>query len=498
MIKILNTKQIKDLDAYTITNEPIASIDLMERACRAFCSWFTDHIDPAKRIGVVCGTGNNGGDGLGIARLLKSWDYTVKVWIIKGGVTESEDFKINLLRLEGKVEINFIEEEVDRDVFGECDVLIDAIFGSGLSRPPEGIYAQVIDVMNQSDTIRIAADIPSGLLADKLSSGSIVKANYTVTFQLPKLAFMFPSCYEFVGDWCTVDIGLSRDGIEVAETNHFLMTRKGVDKLLRPQHKFDHKGTRGHALIIAGSYGKMGAAVLAARGALRAGVGLVTVHIPKTGYSIIQTSVPEAMADVDESDYFFTAAADLERYNTIGIGPGIGQDQKTVIALGDILVAFGRPVVLDADAINILGAHRELLQVIPKGSVLTPHPREFERVAGPWTSDFERLDKQREFSRSHGVIIVLKGAHTSVTSADGDVFFNNTGNPGMATGGMGDVLTGIITALLAAGHSPLEAALLGVWTHGMSGDSVARKKGLRGFTATDLIAEIPDSFRQLT
>ncbi len=498
MIKILNTQQIKDLDAYTIRNEPIASIDLMERACRSFCSWFTDRFDPMNRVGVVCGTGNNGGDGLGIARMLKSWDYPVQVWIVKGSVAESEDFKINLSRLQGVVEVNYLEEGFDSEVFSGCAVLMDAIFGSGLSRPPEGIYAEVIKAINRADAIRVAVDIPSGLMADKPSVGAIVQAQYTVSFQLPKLAFFFPSNHAYVGTWCTVDLGLSKDAMDTSETKHWLLTKRSISKLLKPLQKFDHKGNRGHALLIAGSYGKMGAAVLAARSALRTGIGLITVHTPTSGYEIIQTSVPEAMTSIDDSEFCFSSVPDLTSYHALGIGPGIGQDKNTVKALRDVLEKFGRPVVLDADALNLIGANRELVHVIPAGSILTPHPKEFERLAGTWKNDFERLEKQKEFARAHSVIVVLKGAHTSITSAEGKVYFNNTGNPGMATGGMGDVLTGILTALLAGGYSSLEAAQVGVWIHGLAGDEVAIKQGTRGMVASDVIDHLPAAFRRLT
>ena len=497
MIKILNSQQIKALDTYTIQHEPIASIDLMERACRAFCFWFTDRFDTTQNIGVVCGTGNNGGDGLGIARLLNSWDYPVRVWVIKGSGVPSEDFQINLSRLGGKVEVVYLQEGFDGRLFSSCDVLIDAIFGSGLSRPVDGLYAAVIESMNESNTVRISVDIPSGLFADKPTEGRIVNAHHTISFQLPKLAFFFPSNYPVVGEWRTVNIGLSKDGIRSAATANFLLTMKSMSKLLKPLNKFDHKGTRGRALLIAGSYGKMGAAVLASRGALRTGVGLLTVHVPKIGYNIVQTSVPEAMASVDDSEYFFSSIPDLTSYDALGTGPGLGQDKNTVKALKDVLEKFGRPVVLDADAINIVGSNRELLHVVPKGSIFTPHPTEFERLVGSWKNEFERLEKQKEFSFSFSVVLVLKGAHTSITTPDGKVYFNKTGNPGMATGGTGDVLTGIITALLAGGYASLEAAQLGVFLHGLAGDEAAKKRGMRGLIASEIIDHLSDAFVRL-
>lgn len=495
MIKILSAKQIKELDAYTIANEPIASVDLMERACRAFCSWFTDRFDTSHTIGVVCGTGNNGGDGLGIARMLHAWDFPVKVWVIKGVATASDDFKINLNRL--KTDVTYIENTFEQDIFSECDVLIDAIFGTGLTRPADGLYAVVINTINETKAIRIAVDIPSGLLADAPSSGTIVKADYTLSFQLPKVAFFFADSYPYVGEWITVDIGLSKSGIQKADANIFLLTKKSVSRLLKPQKKFDHKGTRGHALLIAGSYGKMGAAVLASRSALRAGVGLLTTHVPECGYSILQAAVPEAMASVDESIKFITGCPDLTSYNAIGIGPGIGKHEATVKAMGQLLKQVNVPIVLDADAINCLGEHRELLELLPTGSILTPHPKEFERVAGKWNNDFERLVLQKEFSKTYQVIVVFKGAHTAISCPDGKVFFNNTGNPGMATAGSGDVLTGILTSLLAQGYPSLEAAQLGVWLHGLAGDEARRKLGSRCMIASDIIDYLPVAAEKL-
>lgn len=495
MIKILSAKQIKELDAYTIASEPIASVDLMERACRAFCSWFTDRFDTSYTIGVVCGTGNNGGDGLGIARMLLAWDFPVKVWVIKGGVTESDDFKVNLNRL--KAAVTYIENTFEQDIFSACDVLIDAIFGTGLTRPAEGLYAAVINTLNETKAIRIAVDVPSGLLADAPSSGAIVKADYTLSFQLPKVAFFFAENYPHVGEWFTVDIGLSKAGIQEADTNNFLLTKKSVSRLLKPQKKFDHKGTRGHALLIAGSYGKMGAAVLASRSALRTGVGLLTTHVPECGYTILQTAVPEAMISVDESLKFITGYPDLMFFNAVGIGPGIGKHNTTAKALGILLKQVNVPIVLDADAINCLGEQRELLEFLPPGSILTPHPKEFERVAGKWNNDFERLARQQEFSKTYQVVVVLKGAHTAISSPDGKVFFNNTGNPGMATAGSGDVLTGIITSLLAQGYPSLEAAQLGVWLHGLAGDEAKRKLGSRCMIASDIIDYLPAAAEKL-
>ncbi|HEY9006690.1 NAD(P)H-hydrate dehydratase [Ohtaekwangia sp.] len=498
MIRVLSSQQIKALDAYTIQHEPVASIDLMERACRAFVSWFTGRFDTSEQVGIVCGTGNNGGDGLGIARLLREWSYPVKVWCIRGG-SETDDFKANLQRIQGKTEIVEITaaSSIHKDIFQDCDVVIDAIFGSGLSRPVEGIYAQVIHLLNDTDTLRVAVDIPSGLMADRASQGAIVRADYTVTFQIPKLAFFFPGNFQFVGEWCVVDIGLNKAFIHQTATQHFHTTAKDIRRIIRPRGKFDHKGTYGHALLIAGSYGKMGAALLSADALLRAGVGLLTVHIPKCGYTILQTAVREAMASIDEHDHFFTIVPPLENYTTIGIGPGLGHDKQTVKAFRKVLEDFRRPMVIDADGLNILSANRELFPLIPPGSILTPHPKEFERLAGKWSDDFSRLEKQKALAGQLRSVIVVKGAFTSIATPDGNIYFNPTGNPGMATGGTGDVLTGILTGLLAQGYSSTDAAIAGVYIHGLAGDLAAREKEMISLIASDVVNFLPSAFKKV-
>lgn len=493
-MKILDTNQIRELDAYTIQHEPVSSIDLMERASRAFVDWFTLHFPVTKKIGVVCGTGNNGGDGLAIARMLHEWEFSVQVWIIRGGAPESEDFRVNKKRLNEKIEQREIRSDKEDISFSGCDVLIDAIFGSGLSRPAAGVYARVIHLVNEAPALRIAVDIPSGLMADAPSPGPIVRADHTVTFQLPKLSFLFPGTYPFTGDWEALDIGLDKDFIKQAAAKYFYTRMKDVRRIMRVRKKHDHKGTFGHALLIAGSYGKMGAAVLASRAALRVGLGLLTTHIPKCGYTIIQGAVPEAMALVDDNAEIFTGAREPGSYAAVGVGPGLGQDARTVKALTGVLEQCDKPVVLDADALNILAANRHLLPLIPAGSILTPHPKEFERLAGEWKNDFEKLALQQQMASDFRVIVVLKGAHTSVATPTGDVHFNSTGNPGMGTGGSGDVLTGVLTGLLAQNYSPVEAAVAGVFLHGFSGDLAVAGCGMDALIASDLITHLPEAF----
>lgn len=494
-MKIFSVDQIKAWDQFTIQHEPITSIDLMERAGSAFVQWFVERYDASHKVGVVCGTGNNGGDGLAIARMLHEWNYPVNVWIISGG-QPSEDFSINRKRLEGHVSITEIKEKAP-ETFSSCKILIDAIFGSGLSRPVQGIYREVIARLNSANSIRIAVDVPSGLFIDKPSTSEIVKANHTVTFQLPKLAFVMPENNQWVGNWHVVDIGLSKLFCKDTITEYTYTDRKAATRLLKPRSKFDHKGKFGHALLIAGSTGKMGAAVLTARATMRSGVGLLTVHVPGNGYTIMQTSVPEAMATIDESHDFFSGRAIEPHFDTIGIGPGLGMAKETGLALRNLFEDFKKPMVIDADAINLIADIPGLLEKIPAGSILTPHPGEFARLVGTWENDFARLDKLQALAKKINCTVVLKGAHTAIASCHGAVAFNSTGNPGMATGGSGDVLTGILTALLAQRYPPQEAAVLGVYLHGLAGDLAALVKGFNSLNAGDIVDFLPDSFQKI-
>jgi ADP-dependent NAD(P)H-hydrate dehydratase / NAD(P)H-hydrate epimerase len=494
VLKILSTEQIKSLDAATIQRDNILSIDLMERACQAFVKWYHERFDTTTKIGIVCGTGNNGGDGLGIARILTEWGYHVRVWIVRSSGKETDDFKINADRLKGKIEAEEFTESISS--FADCNILIDAIFGSGLTRSVDGIHGKAILAINNQPAVRIAVDIPSGLFADKHSTGTIVKADYTVSFQLPKLAFLFPENHKYVGDWHLVDIGLNKSFIKESTSDSYYLTKKSAKRILKAKSTFDHKGDNGKALLIAGSEGKMGACILSARACLRAGVGLLTVHIPKIGYSILQTSVPEAMVSSDPSNEIFSTCPEVDSYDVIGIGPGIGQAAKTIIAFKKLL-GSGKPLVIDADGLNILSIHSELLHMIPTGSILTPHPKEFERLVGEWKDDFDRLEKQRRLAKETKSVVILKGAHTSITTPDGKVYFNNTGNPGMAKGGAGDVLTGILTGLRAQKYSAEEASILGVYLHGLSGDLGVREKGTNSLIASDLIDFLPAAFKNL-
>jgi hydroxyethylthiazole kinase-like uncharacterized protein yjeF len=479
-MKIFNVSQIREADNYTVVNEPISSLNLMERASTAFVRWFCDQFVNTRPVAIFSGKGNNGGDGLVIARLLCNRGYQVKVYVIVHSVNESADFRENLTRLKNHTTPSEINQIDDFPHFSANTIIVDAIFGSGLSRPATGVVAEVITALNNTTNKIISVDIASGLYADKTNDKKdvIIKPHCTVSFQFPKLAFMLPQNADFVGSWHVVDIGLHPQYISNTSTPYHYTDQPAAERLIIPRAKFSHKGTFGHALLVAGSFGKMGAAVLAGKACLRSGVGLLTMYIPACGYDIMQISLPEAMTTVDPNLKYLSELPDISTYSAIGIGPGLGQEKSASIVLQKLLNTAKAGLVIDADALNLLASNQDLPDLLPKGTILTPHPKEFQRLAGESTDEFHRLEVARDFARKHQVILCLKGANTAVILSNGDVHFNSTGNAGMATGGTGDVLTGIITALLAQGYSPEHAAILGVYQHGLAGDRAAEKKGM--------------------
>ncbi|MCF0057266.1 NAD(P)H-hydrate dehydratase [Dyadobacter sp. CY356] len=491
-MKILNVNQIRELDAATIQNEPISSLDLMERASQAFVKWYEDRFDTKKSISVFCGKGNNGGDGLAISRILSGKGYHVRFFVIEYSKDASEDFLKNLVKIENLVQVKSIYEVNAMPEFVDDHIIIDALLGSGLSRPVEGLLQDVINKINDAPGTIISVDIASGLYVDKSNekTDTIIEPDYTVTFQLPKLAFMMPQNAAFTGDWHVVDIGLDKKYIEDAPTSYHFTDKKDAGSLVKSREKFSHKGTFGHALIMAGSYGKVGAATLSSRACAHSGAGLLTVHVPECGYEILQISLPEAMISVDQNRKYITSVPELDSFSAIGIGPGIGQEPLTVRMLDELLDKIKVPLIIDADALNILSKHPDLLDKLPDKTILSPHPKEFQRLAGESSNEFDRLELARNFAQKYNVIICLKGAYTAVILSNGDVHFNSTGNAGMATGGSGDVLTGILTSLLAQKYTPENAAIFGVFQHGLAGDKAADKKTKTAMVASDIIENL--------
>jgi NAD(P)H-hydrate epimerase len=498
-MKILNSAQIRQVDAFTIEHEPILSIDLMERAASKCFDWIASKIDKNRKIKVICGLGNNGCDGLVIARLLINAGYIVDVIIIRHTDKTSDDFKVNEERLHKLKKKNIIEVQniYDLPAFHDGEVIIDAIFGSGLSKPVEGLPAEVIEHINKCKGYVIAVDLPSGLFSEDNTTNNhkaIVNADVTLTFQLPKLAFLLPGNYAYVGEWWTLDIGLNMEFIDSLDSPYYFVQEDNVRQMLKVRGKFTHKGNFGHALLMSGSFGKMGAALLASEAALRAGAGLVTTHIVRKGYDIIQTAVPEAMVSLDAAEEFISSVPDISKYNAIAIGPGIDIKEETQKALKLLIQSSSIPVIFDADALNILAENKTWLSFLPKHSILTPHPKEFERLAGKPANDIERLQMQKEFSVKFSVYVVYKGAYTTISAPDGKLFFNSTGNPGMATGGSGDVLTGILLGLKACGYSSLETAILGTYLHGKAGDLAKELEGEEALIARDIIDNLGEAF----
>ena len=502
MIKIFPTIQLKELDAYTIENEPVSSIDLMERASRALARAMSERWSAETPFTVFAGPGNNGGDALAVSRLLAERGCRVEVYLFNTKGTLSPDCETNKERLAGVAGIDFheITTQFVPPVLTAEHVVVDGLFGSGLNKPLSGGFAAVVKYINTSPATVVAIDVPSGLMGGDNTyniQANIIRADLTLSLQLPKLAFLFAENAPFVGEWQLLDIGLSEEAIEEKETDFALTEHEDVASMLKPRGKFAHKGNFGRALLIAGSQGMAGASVLAARACLRSGVGLLTVHIPFCNNFIVQTSVPEAMTEIDINDVRFSCATDTDDYQAVGIGPGLGKAGDTEAALLEQIESCQTPMVVDADALNLLGEHRSYIGRLPKGSILTPHPKELERLVGKCQNSYERLTKARELARSAGVHIILKGAYSVVIAPSGKCWFNPTGNPGMATGGSGDVLTGVVLALLAQGYDAETAARMAAYVHGLAGDIACKKHGVMGMTAGDIVTCLPPAWRML-
>lgn len=503
MIKIFPTNEVKQLDAYTIENEPIASIDLMERASQALAEAISARWTTLTPFVVFAGPGNNGGDALAVARLMANEGYNMQVYLFNTKGYLSADCEVNKERLMqmDKVDFHEITSKFVPPVLTSNHVVIDGLFGSGLNKPLEGGFASVVKYINASSATIVAIDVPSGLMGEEnlyTSQTAIIKANLTLTLQQPKLAFLFAENHPYVGEWEVLDIGLSKQAIEEIPTPWRMITEDDVKQMLKPRSMHSHKGTYGRGLLIAGSHGMAGASILAAKGALRSGIGLLTIHLPFLNNAIVQAAVPEAMTDIDVHDTCFSNTMDTDDYQAVAIGPGLGQTRITEKALLDQLVTTNIPMVIDADALNILSDNKNYLNKLPKGSILTPHPKELERLVGRCNTSYERLQRACELSAKANVHIVLKGAYTAIIQPSGDVYFNTTGNAGMATGGSGDVLTGILLALLAQGYDADSAAKIGVYMHGLAGDGAANQMGQIAMTASDIISCLPQAWKTIS
>jgi NAD(P)H-hydrate epimerase len=474
----------------------------MERAANSIFEKYIRTFDSSHPVCVIAGPGNNGGDALALARIMLQKKYKVKVVLLHVGKL-SADCEINKNRLSEKFpesliefETEFIAPEITSDT-----IIIDGLFGSGLTRNLSGIYAEAVKWMNESRERILSIDIPSGLqgepLTPKEEQDMIVKADYTFSLQFPKLAFLLADSGAYTGDWEILDIGIHPKAISETASKFYYLEKTDIQQLIKVRPKFSHKGTYGSLLIVAGSKGMAGASVLAAKSALRSGAGLVTVHGPKCNRVVLQTTVNEAIYISDKNKNCLTDVQNLQNYNALVVGPGIGMAPETVKLLEQLLIKWTKPCVIDADALNIIAQHKTLLDIIPEGSILTPHPKEFERLFGICNTGYERMVKASEMAVKYKLTIVLKGAHTLIAQSDGQLFFNSTGNSGMATAGSGDVLSGVLGGLIAQNYSSENAARLGVYLHGLAGDLALIDQTEESLIAGDIIDNLGNGFLKI-
>ena len=476
----------------------------MERAAIQLTDSIVAEWDKDMKVVVFAGPGNNGGDALAVARMLAVRGYNVSTWLFNTSGRLSDDCKKNRDRLKDVKQVAsfvMVTEEFDPPALDAQTLVVDGLFGSGLNKPLTGGFASLVKYVNTSPAKVVSIDIPSGLMTESNEynvKSNIMKADVTLTLQQPKLSFLFPENQQFIGQVEVLDIGISQEGIDKTDAQFYILEKSDITPCLKRRDPFAHKGSMGHALLVAGSRGMAGAAMLAAKACLRTGVGKVTVHTPACNTLPLQIGVPEVVLDVDSDTNVVSEAVDTDCFKAMGIGPGLGTNENTAIAVIGQMRRAQCPIVVDADALNILAAHKAWLQQIPVGAILTPHIGEFDRLEGVSTDSYERLSKAMLLAERQHAYIVLKGHYTAIITPGGRVLFSPTGNPGMATAGSGDVLTGIITALLARGYTQGEACAIGTYLHGLAGDIAARSLGEESLIASDIINSLPMAFKELS
>ena len=503
-MKIFTSKQIHDHDKYTIEHEPINSIDLMERAAKRITDAITLEWAQETPVVVFAGPGNNGGDALAVARMLTEKQYAVEVFLFNINGKLSPDCEKNRERLKKQKHLkafNEVVQEFDPPILKKGMLVIDGLFGSGLNKPLSGGFAALVKYINASEATVVSIDMPSGLMTEDNTYNirtNIIRADLTLTLGTKKICMLLTDNQPILGRVKVLDIGLSKEFVEQTPSQYHLIEKSEIRSMMKPRNAFAHKGNMGHALVIAGNYGMAGAAILAAKACLRSGVGKLTVHTPKRNRSVLQAAVPEAVLSLDREETYFSQPVDTAPYEAIGIGPGLGLAENSAIALIAQIRSNKTPIILDADALNILSSHRAWIQQLPEGLILTPHPKELDRLVGVAANDdFERLTHACDLARTIRGYVLLKGHHSALCMPDGNVVFNSTGNAGMATAGSGDVLTGIITGLIARGYDRREGAILGMYLHGLAGDLAAKELGEESLIASDIIQYLPKAFLAL-
>jgi len=498
MKKILTSVNMRGWDAYTIANEPIASIELMERAAGKCFDWLVENFNHTHHFLICCGTGNNGGDGLVIARLLDHAGYDVHVYFPMFDLNIlSADARGNFERLNPLLIIN--ENLFFENLKNKNTVVVDALFGTGLNKEVTDAYAKCIEQINQSTATIVSIDIPSGLFCDSATpnDSSKIKADYTLTFQSLKPSFVLPQTAAYCGKVIVLDILLLPQYYHNVETIYFTLEENDIVGFLKPRSPFSHKGTYGHALLIGGSYGKAGAIILAATACMRSGVGLTSIITDPECIIPIQSSISEAMCIINGYEKIVVDGT-VDSYDVIGIGPGLNICDSTIKIVEHIFKNYSKQIVVDADGINLISANKFLLECIPPNVISTPHPKELQRLIGTWNDDFEKLEMTISFCKKYNCFCVIKGNHSCIVNPEGQIVFNTTGNAGMATGGSGDVLTGIISAFAAQGYEAYQSLMLGVFMHGLAGDFAAAKYSQWSMIASDIISCLPMAFEKIS
>jgi hydroxyethylthiazole kinase-like uncharacterized protein yjeF len=499
MLPLLTAQQIRAADAYTIANELVTSFDLMERAAKAFADCFAKYYpDKGKSITIYCGTGNNGGDGLAIAQLLHNMGYRyLAVKIARFSEKTTADFSANF-KLLGQTSIPLTilkpNEEIPAD---DSDLIIDALLGTGLNKPLNGDYKELVEQLNSLHKTVVAVDVPTGFFTESEINpeAAVLKAELVITFQQPKINFLLPESALAINRWKAVDIGISEDFVKSLDSPYQFVEEKDIRLLLKPRRRFSNKGTYGHTLVVAGQDKTMGAALLCSAASAYAGAGLTTACVPESGLTALNSYLPELMAIIRKENTL--PEIEWEQFSAIAVGPGLGKNDAALDLLRNILTNYHKPLVVDADALNLLAKCPSLLKEIPGGSVLTPHMKEFDRIFGEHKNWWKRLQTCLEKAKELQVYIVLKNDYTITATPGGQLFFNSTGNAAMATGGMGDVLTGIIASLLAQKYSSQEACIIGTYIHGKAGDDLALPNRMNVILPGKLARQLPGTMARL-
>lgn len=502
-MKIFTAQEIREIDRYTIESEGISSLELIERAADAIACEITARWQPSKPITIFAGPGNNGADALATALLLIEQGYTPHIYLFNIGGDKLRPECVTCRNRLIEIGYEHLNEVINRFIPPELnsnDLVIDGLFGSGLNKPLESGFKSLVQHINASGATIVSIDVPSGLHCDWNNNAihrDIIHANLTLALQAPRLAFFISDNAELIGEWKVFDIGLSAHKMRLLPTQYHLVEKQEVKRIMRPRKEFSSKADYGHAILFAGSLGMAGAATLAAQGALRAGLGKLTVHSPIACTNIIQNVIPEAILEIDPHERIITSMALQHNYSAIAIGPGIGNNDLTVAPLSSLIKNTTNPIILDADALNCIAKRPSLLSCLPSFSILTPHEGEFDRLFGAHHSTQARLQKAIEITKRYNIFIVLKGRYTAIVRPDGKIFFNSSGNPGMATPGSGDVLTGIILAMLAQGYEPEIAVTIAVYVHGLAGDIATETHSQYGVLASDIAANVGRAIRNI-